>query len=136
MVDRLIVVQSGVVQLSIPYDKRVANQDFVIERLIPGAILNHLAFMIKEKTDTEYICRTPVSCFELSYDRMKKVAQKRDDLQQARKEVKQELLTPNHPIALNYIFHNVSESPEQYQMELHKKDLKVKFKNAVMQVWT
>ena len=80
MVDRLIVVQSGVVQLSIPYDKRMANQDFVIERLIPGAILNHLAFMIKEKTDTEYICRTPVSCFELSYDRMKKVAQKRDDL--------------------------------------------------------
>jgi len=38
--------------------------------------------MIKEKTENrpEYICRTPVSCFELSYDRMKKVMQKRADL--------------------------------------------------------
>ena len=40
-IDRLIVIQSGVVQLSVSYDKRVQNEDFVIERLIPGAILNH-----------------------------------------------------------------------------------------------
>jgi len=39
-IDRLIVIQSGVVQLSIPYDKRV-DEDFVIERLTAGAILNH-----------------------------------------------------------------------------------------------
>jgi len=45
-------------------------------------------------------------------------------------------LTPANPIALDYIFHNVAESPEQYQMDLHKNELKVKFKNAVMQVWT
>mmetsp|Transcript_26628 Transcript_26628/g.35631 ORF Transcript_26628/g.35631 Transcript_26628/m.35631 type:complete len:82 (-) Transcript_26628:776-1021(-) len=41
VIDRLIVIQSGVVQLSVPYDKRLPHEEFVIERLIPGAILNH-----------------------------------------------------------------------------------------------
>jgi hypothetical protein len=92
--------------------------------------------MVKDITDTEYICRTPVSCFELSYERMKKVMAKRADLQQARKDIKKALLSPKHPIALDYIFHGKPESREEYSLTLHKNELKVKFKNAVMQVWT
>ena len=135
VIDRLIVIQSGIVQLSIPYDKRIA-EDFVIEKLTAGAILNPQAFVVKDISDTDFLCHTPVSGFELSYDRMKKVMNKRADLQQARKDIKQILFTPHHQVALDYILHNHAVSPEEYARNLHKNELKVKFKNAVMQVWT
>ena len=45
-------------------------------------------------------------------------------------------MSPKYPIALDYIFHGNAESQEDYKMTLHKNELKVKFKNAVMQVWT
>lgn len=80
IIDRMIVIQSGVVQLSVPYDKRRPDEDFVIERLTTGAILNHQAFIVKDWADTDYICRTPVSCFELSYDRLRNVIRTRADL--------------------------------------------------------
>jgi len=136
LVDRLTVIQSGVVELSVPYDKRLRDELFVIERLIPGAILNHQAFIVKDHASADYVCRTPVSCFELSYERMKKVMNKRADLQQARKDVKKALFTPQYQVALDYIFHNDSESQEEYDQKLATNDFKVKFKNAVMQVWT
>lgn len=80
VIDRMIIIQSGVVQLSIPYDKR-CKEEFVIERLTSGAILNHQAFVVQDVADTDYICRTPVSCFELTYERLKTVLKKRADLQ-------------------------------------------------------
>ena len=79
-IDRMIVIQSGIVGLSIMYDKTRQYEDFVIERLTTGAILNHQAFIVKDIADTYYVCRTPVSCFELSYERTKKVMEKRADL--------------------------------------------------------
>lgn len=135
-IDRLIVIQSGIVELSISYDKRRKYEDFVIERLTTGAILNHQAFIVKDVADTFFVCRTPVSCFELSYERMKKVMTKRADLQQARKDIKQALFASHHQIALDYIFHNHSDTPEEYAMNQQKNELRVKFKNAAMQVWT
>ena len=135
-IDRMIVIQSGIVELSIMYDKRRKYEDFVIERLTTGAILNHQAFIVKDIADTYYVCRTPVSCFELSYERTKKVMEKRADLQQARKDIKQALFTSHHQIALDYIFHNHSDTPSEYAMNQQKNELRVKFKNAAMQVWT
>ena len=80
VVDRMMIIQSGIVQLSIPYDKRVQDEEFIIERLGPGAILNHQAFMIKDIADTDYQCKGPVSTFELTYNRMKSVLKRRADL--------------------------------------------------------
>ena len=107
----------------------------MIERLGSGAILNHQAFMIKDAATTDFVCRTPVSAFELSYEKMKNVMNRRADLQQARKDIEKVLLKPVYQVALDYIFHNNAESPEQYAMELHSNALKVKIKNAVMQAW-
>lgn len=102
----MIVIQSGVVQLSTLYDKRKDGADFIVERLTAGAILNHNAFMVKDIADTDYVCRTPVSCFALTYDKMKQVMLRRADLQQANKEVKRDVFMPKYNIALDYIFHN------------------------------
>ena len=49
VVDRLVVIQSGIVELSVLYDNRVKGENFTVERLIPGAILNHQAFIMKKK---------------------------------------------------------------------------------------
>ena len=95
-IDRMIVIQSGVVQLSVSYDKRRPDDNFVIERLTTGAILNHQAFIVKDSADTDYICRTPVSCFELPYDRLKNVIRTRADLQIAQKDIKQQLFKPEY----------------------------------------
>lgn len=83
-IDRMIIIQSGVVELSIAYDKRVPNEEFIIERLGAGAILNHQSFVIKDIADTDFIAKTPVSCFELTYDRLKQVMKRRDDMMRAK----------------------------------------------------
>ena len=59
-----------------------------MERLTTGAILNHQAFVIKDIADTDYVCLTPVSCFELTYEKFKNVMMKRADLQAAQKDIK------------------------------------------------
>ena len=142
-VNRLIVIQSGIVELMVPYDNRLRNEYFVIERLISGAILNHQAFILKGQTSAEYVCRTPVSCFELTKERLKKVMNKQADLREARKYVKESVFgkrdgpTPKlgNRLCLDYIFHNNADSPEIYKANLMNNEYKVKFKNAVMQAW-
>ena len=142
-VNRLIVIQSGIVELMVPYDNRLRNEYFVIERLISGAILNHQAFILKGQTSAEYVCRTPVSCFELTKERLKKVMNKQADLREARKYVKESVFgkrdgpTPKlgNRLCLDYIFHNNTDSPEIYKANLMNNEYKVKFKNAVMQAW-
>ena len=143
VVDRLIVIQSGIVELTVSYDNRLKNEKFVIERLISGAILNHQSFILKGKTSAQYVCRTPVSCFELTKERMKKVMNKQADLREARKYVKESVFgkrdgpTPKlgNRLCLDYIFHNNADSPDLYRTNLMNNEYKVKFKNAVMQAW-
>ena len=40
------------------------------------------------------------------------------------------------PIALDYVLHNNSSKPEDYEFSLKKNEQKVKLKNAIMQVWS
>ena len=40
-VDRLYLIQEGIVEVAIKYDRRRDDQNFVIERLGRGAIINH-----------------------------------------------------------------------------------------------
>ena len=45
---------------------------------------------------------------------------------------------PNYKpqIALDYIFHNSMEDSKEYEKQLKHNEYKVRFKNAIMQVWT
>ena len=135
VVDRLVVIQSGIVELSVLYDNRVNGENFTVERLIPGAILNHQAFIMKKKPQIDYVCLTPVSCFELSYDRMKKVMNERADLRTAREELKEKFNMYKYPVALDYILHNFAQTKDEYEDRLLQNKSRVAFKNAVMQVW-
>ena len=125
------------VEVAIKYDRRRPDASFVIEKLGRGAIINHRSFMIQDDADTDFKCSTTVSCFSLSYAKMREVLMKRSDLQAQRNLVKQVLYAPLYPLALDYIFHNNDhESTEKYYETLRKNELRVKFKNAIMQHWT
>ena len=138
-IDRLLVIQSGVVQLSVPYDKRLRNKRFVIERLTSGAVLNHQSFLLEQKAEAEYVCSTQVSCYELSHSRFQQIMQNRDDLQKACQHLDEEVFKKQKSIALDYVLHNNEAnfaSLQQYQEQLFKNEYKVRLKNAIMQVWS
>lgn len=39
-------------------------------------------------------------------------------------------------MALDYVLHNNSTNPEDYEMNLKKSEQKIRLKNAIMQVWS
>ena len=113
--EQMFLIQEGIVEIAIPYDKRM-DENFVIERLTKGAIINHRSFLLKDEADTDFLCFTNVSVFVLSYQNMKQIKDKRVDLQKAKNDVKQELFQSYEPIALDYIIHNNErQSLERYQ---------------------
>ena len=136
--DRMFLIQDGIIEVAVPYDRRREDQPFVIERLGRGALINHRSFLIRDDADTDFVCRTSVSVFYLTYDKLREVASKRQDLQREREQQKKVLYAPLHPLALDYIFHNnaTGGNLEAYHQQLRKGELKVKFKNAIMQHWT
>jgi len=89
--------------------------------------------------ETEYICRTPVSCFELSYERFEQVRRDKNtpDLKMAKDELQEDLFKDKKlPLALDYVFHNNASNPDDFAVQLKKNEQRVKLKNAIMQVWT
>jgi len=135
--DKLILIHQGIVEISLEYDRRCAGQPFVIERLGRGALINHRSFMIKDDADTDFVCRTTVSCFVLKFENFKELIKKRNDLKEAKNRVIAELDSSKIPVALDYIFNNNERSSaEVYQEKLRKNELRVKLKNAIMQKWT
>lgn len=67
LTDKMFLIQQGIVEVAITYDRRVDEEYFVIERLGRGAIINHRSFMINDDADTDFVCRTNVSVFVLPY---------------------------------------------------------------------
>ena len=113
--DKLILVQQGIVEVSVEYDRRCPGHQFVIERLGRGALINHRSFMVKDDADTDFVCRTMVSCFVLSYEKFTALVKRRNDMKETKKEVRMELDQSKDPVALDYIFHN----NERGSMELY-----------------
>ena len=101
--------------MAVKYDRRRDDQYFVIERLGRGALINHRSFMVEDEADTDFVCRTTVSCFVLHYTKFADLMHKRQDLRQAKNDVETELLKSHMPLALDYIFHNNErDSVERY----------------------
>ena len=46
--DKLILIQQGIVEVAVKYDRRRDDQYFVIERLGRGALINHRSFMVED----------------------------------------------------------------------------------------
>ena len=137
MAINLFLIQAGVVEVASKYDRRREDENFVIERLTRGAIINHRSFMVKDDADTDFVCLTNVSVFMLSHAKFKEIKRKRQDLKRTKNQVKGDIYRSLYPLALDYIFHNNERnSIEVYRETLRRNELRVKFKNAIMQHWT
>ena len=66
--------------------------------------------------------------------KLEKIKEKRQDLQSTFLAVEKEVLLFQNEIALDYIFHN--DNHRDYDKQLRKNALRVRLKNAVMQVWS
>lgn len=110
------------------------EEQFVIERLAKGAIINHRSFMLRDESDTEYKCLTSVSCYELSVFTLEQIRDKKGDMKQAFAKVEREQIQPEYPLALDYILHNNNEN--NYHEQLRRNGLRVRLKNAIMQTWS
>ena len=60
----------------------------MIERLTRGAIINHRSFMVRDDADTDFVCRTTVSVFVLSYQKFNEIKRKRKDLKETKLRLK------------------------------------------------
>ena len=138
----MFIIETGIVKVVTKFDKRRQDEEFVIERLTRGAIINAKSFLIKDDVDTAFVCETTVKCYTLLSTTVDAIEKKRAsinifDLQRAKKKVDQELSIPVNDIALDYIIHNnARQSYEQFEKVKQAQALKVKLKNAVMQEWT
>ena len=137
----MFVIQSGIVKIVTKFDKR-RDDEFIIERLTRGAIINAKSFMIRDDVDTTFQCETVVKCLVLTSAKVDSIASKRSqvnqyDLEQAKKRVNKELSIPANDIALDYIVHNnENASVEKFKKKAEDNALKIRLKNAVMQEWS
>ena len=61
----MFIICEGIVKIVTKFDKR-REDDFIIERLTRGAIINAKSFLIKDDVDTAFECETVVKCFVLT----------------------------------------------------------------------
>jgi len=72
--------------------------------------------MVRDDADTDFVCRTTVSVFVLSFKKFNEIKRKRQDLKKTKQDVKTKLFAPLYPLALDYIFHNnLRSSVEAYR---------------------
>ena len=115
--DKMFVIQDGIVEVACSYAPKI-EQQFIIERLGRGAIINHRSFMLKDDADTDFRCLTTVSCFVLTVEKIESIRDKKSDMKKAFGEVEKEVFQPKWPLALDYIFHNNDE--KDYAQTLRK----------------
>ncbi len=72
----MFIIESGIVKVVTKFDKRRPDE-FVIERLTRGAIINAKAFLIKDDVDTAFICETTVKCYTLLSETVDSIEKKR-----------------------------------------------------------
>jgi len=102
--DEMYVIQSGIVEIRHKHDK---GQDFVIEKLYRGSIINHNSFLMNDEIDTDAKCGTTVSLFYINMNKIKELRNKHIQLEKALIDVEMALVNPGacEP-AIDYIIND------------------------------
>lgn len=66
--EEMYLIQSGDVEI---VHKMDGGEEFLIERLGRGSIINHNSFLMNDGIDTDAICRTTVSVFYININTIK-----------------------------------------------------------------
>ena len=143
--EEMYVLQSGLVEIVHKMDK---GEEFLIERLYRGSIINHNSFLMNDGIDTDARCKTPVSLYYINIQTIKYLRQKHIELDQALLKQEMILVNPNaEEPALDYIIRDpyseqhflkhkkTGEVVLNYEREIYTRKLTVKLKNAIMVHW-
>lgn len=76
----MYVIQSGVVEIIHQHEK---GEDFIIERLYRGSIINHNAFIMNDTLDTNARCKTSVSLYFMNIKTLENLRTKHNELDEA-----------------------------------------------------
>uniref|UniRef100_A0A7S3CT47 Cyclic nucleotide-binding domain-containing protein n=1 Tax=Strombidium rassoulzadegani TaxID=1082188 RepID=A0A7S3CT47_9SPIT len=144
--EEMYLIQSGLVEIVHKLDK---GEEFVIERLYRGSILNHNSFLMNDGIDTDAKCKSTVSFFCIDINKIKYLRQKHIELDQALTKQELILVNPNaREPALDYIIQDPYSNQHffqhkakkevlihNYKEEERRRYLTVKLKNAIMVHW-
>jgi hypothetical protein len=101
-----------------------------------GSIINYRAFMVGDEIDTDIVCMTNVSVLKLSREALEDICARRSDLKQVFHRQQFEMHQLKKPLALDYITPVNLIDLDDRRLMLHKQELKMRLKNAIMQQWT
>jgi CRP-like cAMP-binding protein len=97
----MYVLQSGLVEITHVMEN---GDEFVIERLCRGSIINHNSFLMNDGIDTDAKCRTAISVYYITIQDIKYLRQKHMQLDQMLTKQEMILVNPNaKEPALDYI---------------------------------
>ena len=68
----MFVIQSGEVEIVHYLEYDGVKEKFIIEKLFRGSVINHNSFLMKDGIDTDAICKTSVSVFQINIDTIMK----------------------------------------------------------------
>lgn len=124
------------------------GEEFVIEKLYRGSIVNHNSFLMNDGIDTDAKCKTAVSFYYIDVTTIARLRAKHYELDESLTAKEMQLVNPNaKEPALDYI---IKDQFARQQFFKHKKTkrlvhnyadeemrnkLTVKLKNAIMVLW-
>ena len=95
----MFIIQSGILDIQ----HKLEDDDFVIEKLYRGSIINHNAFLVADQLDTYAKCRTTVTAFELTFEDLSILRRSYHDFDLAVTKVEKSLVSVENGIALDYV---------------------------------
>jgi CRP-like cAMP-binding protein len=143
----MYVIQSGLVEIVQYFDKE-HSQEFVIERLYRGSVINPYSFLMNDGIDTDAKCKSPVGVYYIHLETVKRMRQKHYELDKALERKEVQLVNPQaKEPALDYIIQDpyshqhflqhkkTSKRVHNHVAEEYRRRLTVKLKNAIMVHW-
>ena len=145
--DEMYLIQSGRVEVT-HFMKGTRDEEFLLERLERGSIVNHNSFLMNDGIDTNAYCRTTVTVYCLNVHSINRLRKKHEELDQALNKIEMVLVNPDaKEPALDYIIKDPLSNEHflehkktgtmvhNYEKEAHRRKLTMKLKNAIMVVW-
>lgn len=74
----MFIVKNGICEISV----QIENQNFTIERLYRGSVINHRSFLIADTSDISCKCSQTMTLFYLTYNQIKRLRMKSSKLDQ------------------------------------------------------
>lgn len=98
--DAMYIIDSGIVEIYILMDK---NEEFVVNRLHKGSIINHRAFLFNDIIDTYARCSTMVSLFYIKINDLNNIRERDSFVDSKINKIEESMIYRENTVAIDYI---------------------------------